>query len=114
MPYTNRLLMDVARQLVPDGDLKLETCAKFSMPIAQLNVMLTPWLEQAPTDSYGRKPFLNFDDQPMFAELAVLGSCKRAGGEGVWVDSYRRKYRQSWPGEGISLDPSRLPLLQAI
>lgn len=41
-------------------------------------------------DTYGEKPILDFDGEPVFAELAILRILQNEGWVGVWVDSYRR------------------------
>jgi len=48
-------------------------------------------------DSYGHKPVLDYNGQPLFAELNILRLLQASGWEGVWIDTYRKKFRQSWP-----------------
>lgn len=56
------------------------------------------WRGRNVKDSYGGKAILAFDGKPLFAELVVLGILEKEGWRGVWVDSYRRKYRAGMPG----------------
>jgi hypothetical protein len=39
------------------------------------------------------KPMLDLNGEPVFAELATLRLLQAAGWEGVWVDSFHRRYR---------------------
>lgn len=49
-----------------------------------------------PTD-YNGKAVIDWNGEPVFAELAVLRLFQSHGWNGVWVDSYRRKYRVGLP-----------------
>jgi hypothetical protein len=43
---------------------------------------------------YGRKPVIDCDGVPLFAELAIIPVLKQQGYEdAVWVDSYRKSFR---------------------
>jgi len=64
--------------------------------IAKATPKFTPWLGPAPGDTYGKKPLLEIDGQPAFAELVILRLLQGAGWEGVWVDTYRNKFRQGY------------------
>lgn len=48
-------------------------------------------------NSYGNKAVIDWNGEPLFAELVVLRLFQSNGWEGVWVDSYRRKYRVGLP-----------------
>lgn len=50
------------------------------------------WTEEAPFDRYGNKAVLEYRGEPMFAELVILRLFEEVEWNGVWVDSYRRKY----------------------
>lgn len=46
-------------------------------------------------DTYGGKAVLDCKGEPLFAELVVLRLIQEEGWEGVWIDTYRRKFRHS-------------------
>lgn len=48
-------------------------------------------------DSYGNKPILNYKGEPVYAELYALKKFIEKGYDGVWVDTYRRRYRTKLP-----------------
>ena len=48
-------------------------------------------------DNYGGKAILNFNGKPLFAELAALHMFTDLGFQGVWVDTFRNKYRNGLP-----------------
>jgi hypothetical protein len=51
----------------------------------------------------------------MFAELAILRLFQKNGWDGVWVDTFRKKYRTAWGEEGVvRLSGNRLQLLKTI
>jgi len=54
------------------------------------------WRGQQPADRYGKKPVVDFEGRMAFAELAILWSLHKAGWNGVWVDTYRRKFRADY------------------
>ena len=64
--------------------------------IAKTITTFPAWRGVKPADRYGRKPVLNFGGRMAFAELAILWSLQREGWDGVWIDSYRRKYRRGY------------------
>ena len=58
----------------------------------------SPWLGPSPGDTFGGKTLLDFKGRPAFAELIILWSFLEAGWEGVWVDSFQKRYlRGFWP-----------------
>jgi hypothetical protein len=46
---------------------------------------------------------LEFNGKPVFAELAILGTLQKAGWDGVWIDTYRRKFRRTLPPDSCEL-----------
>jgi hypothetical protein len=48
---------------------------------------------QSPFDRYGQKAVLEFRSKPLFAELVILRLFEEVGWSGVWVDSYRKRFR---------------------
>jgi hypothetical protein len=55
-------------------------------------------------DDYNGKPFFWVEGEPKFAELAILRKFQRAGWEGVWVDTFKGKYRTDWPPPAGEID----------
>jgi len=68
-----------------------------SADVPRCRYLFKPWKGQPIRDTYGGKAVLEFDGKPVFAELAILGTIQRAGWDGVWVDTYRKKFRRSLP-----------------
>jgi hypothetical protein len=62
-----------------------------------------------PSFTFGRKPVLNYKDQPIFAELLILNLLKAEGWDGVWVSSFGgTKYLREMPrdprlGQSVAL-----------
>jgi hypothetical protein len=56
------------------------------------------------------KPMLDFNGEPVFAELATLRLLQTAGWDGVWVDSFHRHYRVA-RGDSVNLPVERERLL---
>ena len=60
------------------------------------------WQGDEPADSYGGKAFLDCDGVPLFAEIAVVKMLMGQGFEdAVWVDSYRRCFRNAIQGPSV-------------
>lgn len=55
-------------------------------------------------NTYNGKAVIDWNDEPVFAELAVLHLFQSHGWNGVWVDSYRRKYRIGLPDVAEPID----------
>ena len=58
---------------------------------------LPTWNGNSIKDSYGNKPVLDFNGEPVFAELYALKQYKRNGFDGVWADTYRKIFRTELP-----------------
>lgn len=56
-----------------------------------------PWQGVPISDTYGGKAVLDWNGEPLFAELAILRMVQSSGWQGVWIDTYRRKFRQHLP-----------------
>lgn len=56
-----------------------------------------PWQGAPIPDTYGGKAVLDSNGDPLFAELAILRLIQAGGWQGAWIDTYRRKFRQSLP-----------------
>jgi hypothetical protein len=63
------------------------------------------WEGPPPPDAYGGKAVLDSNGEPVFAELAILRLIQEEGWQGVWIDTYRRKFRQFLPPHSCSLPP---------
>ena len=67
------------------------------------------------TDTYGGKLVLDFDGKPEFAELGILRLFERAGWQGFWVDTFRKKYRTHyWPANEVEPPEAQASLLNRI
>ncbi len=64
------------------------------------------WKGLSIPNTYNGKAVIDWNGEPVFAELAVLRLFQSHGWEGVWVDSYRRKFRVGLPDV---TDPIELP-----
>jgi hypothetical protein len=74
------------------------------------------WTGEPIEDTYGGKIVLSFAGEPVFAELAILRTFQNSGWSGVWVDSFRKKYRVGyWRDDSeVALPPEQELLLQRI
>jgi hypothetical protein len=83
--------------------------------VPKTSPLFNAWTGEPISDRYGNKPLLNFKGQPVFAELAILVALQSDGWQGVWVDTFRRKYRTSCdPLNEIMLPSRQLKLLNRI
>jgi hypothetical protein len=73
------------------------------------------WTGVKITETYGGKAVLDFYNEPQFAELGILRIFEREGWTGVWVDTYRGKFRtRYWPEDSVALPKDKEALLNAI
>jgi hypothetical protein len=82
--------------LTPVDTEKIEFVSGVSVLVPKTKPIFVSWTGHPPSDRYGNKPVVNVNGEPMFAELAVLRICESAGWQGVWVDTYRGKYRTTY------------------
>jgi len=54
------------------------------------------WHGKPIENTYGGKTVLDVFDRPVFAELGILRILQNGGWDGVWVDTYRRQFRQDF------------------
>lgn len=75
-----------------------------------------PWKGAPIPNTYNGKTVIDWNGEPVFAELAVLRLFQSHGWDGVWVDSYRRKYRVGLPdvAEPIGLPEKQRQLINSI
>lgn len=59
--------------------------------------LLPLWKGEPIQNTYGNKPVLNYNGKPLFAELFALRQFNEKGYNGVWADTYRRKFRTELP-----------------
>lgn len=90
--------MDYPATLTPTQTISFTTSLGPST-IPRAIPVFRPWIKASPGDSYGHKAFLDYRGSPMFAELVILAIFRDAGWDGVWVDSFRRRF---WSGFQVS------------
>jgi hypothetical protein len=66
-----------------------------SVQVSKYAARFRAWTGMPVADSYGGKAVLDWQGQPVFAELAILYSLREEGFEGVWVDGYSHRFRVS-------------------
>lgn len=91
----------------------------FEIPLCRPEFSLWPDNARRPTFDFGGKTFLNFENEPVFAEILILRLLERAGWRGCWVSAYGRKYLCDMPSDfrlsnGIRLPPQQDRILQEI
>jgi len=84
--------------------------------VAKYFLKFKEWKGKPISNTYGNKAVIDFNGEPVFAELAVLRLFQSQRWEGVWVDSYRRKFRIGLPDvvESISLPVDKKDLIDSI
>jgi hypothetical protein len=81
--------------------------------VATRRATFQPW-GGPPVPTYGGKAIIDHAGRPLFAELVVLEGLRADGWGGVWVDSYRRKYRDAMPPAAVELPAPHLETLDRI
>lgn len=103
------------QQLMPETVEYLRLPSGQTVQIPKATPIFRLWSGEFTGDTYGNKPLINIDGSPIFAELAILKLFQKDGWEGVWVDTFRKKYRTAWGDGGVvRLSGERLELLRAI
>ena len=108
MKYPNLLQPESVEEiLLPSGGL---------VAVPKATPAFDKWTGERIEDTYGGKPILNFDGEPVFAELAILRAFQNSGWDGVWVDTFKSKYRVGYWGDnsGVNLPSEQEMLLKRI
>ena len=102
--------------LKPTGYESIMIAPRHVINVPKATPIFLPWCGNAILDNYNGKQVLNVGGEPAFAELAILWAMLADGWEGVWIDTYRRKYRKGyWDVMPLSeLPPERAQLLERI
>lgn len=108
-------MTDYPAQLTPDSLEILRFSSGEEVHIPKARPAFGQWTGEFEGDTYGNKPLVDMDGEPMFAELAILRLFQKDGWDGVWVDTFSRKYRTAWGETGVvRLSGDRLETLRAI
>jgi hypothetical protein len=102
----------LTRHSLSSVELKLPSGACVNIP--KCFQLFIRWTGTPITDTYGGKDVLNFNAEPVFAELAILGKLQEGGWDGVWVDTYRRKFRPAMPPSCCGVPPHAQELYDRI
>jgi|SRR5439155_8510498 len=107
--------MKYPSSLLPTATETVELSSGKAVEISKALSVFKPWRGKPITDTYGGKAILSFYRKPEFAELGILRIFQQDGWGGVWVDTYRRKFRTHyWPQNEVSLPKKRALLLNLI
>ncbi len=105
--------MNYPKILQPSGTHRFSSSKGQSVEIPLTSPMFEPWKGEYQGDSYGGKPILEYQGQPLFPELVILRHFMDDGWNGVWVDTYRKRYLVSHDVES-QLNEHHIDLLNSI
>ena len=80
--------MELPHTLIPDGEttIILSSGEIIKLPICHPKFSL--WKKSVANFDYGGKPLIDYEGEPIFAELAILRILLANGWDGVWVETY--------------------------
>jgi hypothetical protein len=99
--------------LAPTSFEELELPSGLIRRIPKCEPIFNIWQGNQEIGTYGGKDLLDINDEPAFAEIVILRLLQQDGWDGVWVDTYSRKYRISNNVTKI-LDPVKESTLDSI
>jgi hypothetical protein len=102
--------------LKPTGYESIMIAPRHVINVPKATPNFQPWCGKTILDDYNGKQVLNVGGEPAFAEHAILWAMRAVGWEGVWIDTYGRKYRTGYWGlmPLRELPPERAQLLERI
>jgi len=105
--------MKYPSELSPVASEKIHPLDGSSIDVPKSLPTFSLWLGTVPGPSYGGKAILTHKEQPAFAELIIVRSFIDAGWEGVWIDTFGRRYlRNFWPEpSSVQIPPEREQLV---
>ena len=107
--------MTIPKQLKPTTTKSIELPSGELVEIPKATPLFKLWKGKKIAETYGGKAVLSFYGKPEFAELGILRIFERDGWKGVWVDTYRNKFRtRYWPENAVTLPDEKETLLKSI
>jgi hypothetical protein len=107
--------LEFLKQHKVDGEMfSLSSGEKIS--IQKYFINFNQWNGAPIPNTYGNKLIIDSNGEPLFAELAVLRLFQSQGWDGVWVDSYGRKFRVGLPdvAEHVEIPEKQKELIDTI
>lgn len=80
--------MAIPPQLKANGNTKVSLSSNVQAILPLYHIVFKKWAGKSPTFDFGRKPIVDYQGKPVFAELAILKLFIALGWDGVWVESY--------------------------
>lgn len=100
--------MNYPASLVPSAIEQFRLADGRTVGVPKATPTFRTWSGPPPGDTYGGKPVVDVEGRPTFAELAVLETFRRAQWDGVWIDTYRNRFRAGyWGVEPVTALPAR-------
>ena len=101
--------------IVPTTTESLRLPSGSTVVVSKATPVFSTWTGEPVADIFGGKKVVEAKGRPAFAELAILWSLRDAGWDGVWIDTFSKKYRQDyWGAEPVELPPASAELLERI
>ena len=98
---------DTENLILPNGE---------TVEVSKRLYLFQKWKGNKIKNDYGGKAILDYENNPLFAELVILQLLEKEGWLGVWVDTYGKKFRKDLPekSDPVSLPPDKQSLLDSI
>ncbi len=102
------------KELIPTSETSFNLSANELVKIPKANIRFEKWLGEPLEDNY-RKTVIDDEGKTSFAEFAILRIFQNDSWEGVWVDTFSKKYRTDWINKnGVELPSEKEMLLNKI
>jgi hypothetical protein len=85
--------VSIPKLLTPNSFEEITLLSGDKVRIPKTTPLFTAWSGAPVENGYGGKAILAHNARPVFAELAILRLFEEADWQGVWVDTYGKKYR---------------------
>ena len=96
MDYPDLLRAELVEEiLLPSGG---------AVKVPKATPVFSQWRGERIEDTYGGKAILDFEGAPVFAELAILRAFQKLGWDGVWVDTFKKRYRVGYWMDNSEID----------
>jgi hypothetical protein len=81
--------------------MSLQSEFQCAEPVAWSTPHFAKWAGEAPGSTYGGKPIIDFEGEPVFAEIAIVRTLRKHGLQAVWVSQAfgRLVFRDAFSGK---------------
>ena len=102
------MIGQLPQSLHPTTTLPITLPSGETLLVPRVTPTFSRWKGETPSDTFNGKPVLEYETEPLFAELVTLRLLQADGWSGTWVNSFRRTFLNSYAPPEESILPTHV------